>query len=91
MRAVHGPERVLHEEIVVVGKLFGEGGIVLRLPGIEPRVLEHPEPLVGEQLPEPELHRSYGEGWIRPLWPPEVRADRHLPGVPRQDELQRRQ
>ena len=44
------PKASLHEEVAVVGELARELGVVLRLARVEAGVLEHVDPLVGQQL-----------------------------------------
>ena len=46
VRAVRRAEGVVDEEVAALGELAGELGIVLRLAGMEARVLEHLDPLV---------------------------------------------
>jgi len=48
--SVNRPERVLDEQVATVGELVCERRIVLRLAGVEARVLEDLDPLVGQEL-----------------------------------------
>jgi hypothetical protein len=49
---MHRAEGVLHEEIVGVGEVSCECRIVLRLPGIEARVLEDSQAVVRQKRPQ---------------------------------------
>src|SRR5205085_4913018 len=81
---------VLDEEILPLGELAREGGIVRRLARIEARVLEHGERAVVE-LAQPRLDGPHREGRILPLGPAEVRADGDALGPALAEELERRQ
>ena len=61
MGSVNGSERILHEELVVVGELPGKRGIVLRLARVEPCVLEHANAIVGKKLAQPVGDRADGQ------------------------------
>src|SRR2546421_3009311 len=91
VRAMNGAERVLDEEVVRVRELARERWIVLRLAGIEPSVLEHLEAIVAHCAGQRFAYRLDRERRIRALWPAEVRADRHHPGVVLEQPLKRRQ
>ena len=89
MRAVHGAERVLDEQVAVVGELARELGIVFRLARVEAGVLEHAD--FGHARPKlllDGLHRVRGIG---PLRPAEMGADCHLGGFVLEQVLQRRE
>ena len=49
VRAVSRAERIVDEEVAALRELAGELGVVLRLAGVETGVLEHLDPLVGEE------------------------------------------
>ena len=89
--AVRGAERVVDEDVHPVGEPSRRLGIVLRLAGVEAGVLEHGETLVRDQLAQALGNRRDREGRIGALRPPEVRADRHVRGVPLEEKLERRQ
>ena len=57
VRAVGRAEGVVHVEVVAIGELAREALVVLRLAGVEARVLEHLQPLVGHELAQPPLDR----------------------------------
>ncbi len=83
VRAMRRAERVVHVEIAAVGELLRERRVVLRLAGVEARVLEHTQPLVREQLAQRGLdgrHRVLRAILLR-LRPTEVRAHAHLGGL----------
>ena len=77
VRAVGRAERVVDVEIVAVGELARVPLVVLRLTGVEARVLEHAQPVVRDELAQAALDRS--DRVLLPvllgLRPPEVRAD----------------
>ena len=91
VRAMNRAEGVLDEQLVVVCQPPRELGVVGRLARVEARVLEHVEPLVGQQLPQPPGDGRHREGGVGPLRPAEVRADRDLLRVVLEQVLERRQ
>ncbi len=78
VRAVRGPEGVVHVEVAVRGQLARELGVVLRLAGVEASVLENPDPLVGQELPKSLVGGLEREGRILALRPAEVGAEHEL-------------
>ena len=84
---VRRAERVVDVEIAAVGELTGEARVVLRLAGIEARVLEHRDPVVWEELAEPLPHR-FDRVRLRPA---QMGADPNLARVLLQQQLQGRQ
>ena len=72
---MRGAERVEDEQITSFGELPRRLGIVLRLAGIEARVLEDPEAIVGEQLTQARRDRGDLEFGVRAFGTPEMRAD----------------
>ena len=91
VRTVNRAERVLNEQVAVVRELARERGIVLRLARIEAGVLEHLDPIVGQQLAQPRAHGLDRKRGIGPLRAAEVRADADARGVLLEQQLQRRQ
>ena len=91
VRPVHRPERVLDEDVVAVGELLREPRVVLRLARVEARVLEHVKTLVGQELLQAFCNGAQRECGVVSLGPSEMRANRHLPGIPLEEQLQRRQ
>ncbi len=80
VRAVRRAEGVVHVQVAAVGELTGVPLVVLRLARVEAGVLEHAEPLVGEQLAQQRLDggdRVPGAVLVG-LRAAEVRADPHL-------------
>ena len=85
------PERVLDEQGAFVGELASERRVVLRLAGVETCVLEHGDPVVGQQLAQARSHGLDREGRIRPLGTAEMRADPDGRCFPLEQQPQRRQ
>src|SRR5207248_803844 len=79
------------EEVVRVGELAREPGIVLRLARVEAGVLEDGQPVVGDRRTERLTHGLDREGWIRALRPAEMRADGDGVGIAVEQPPQRRQ
>jgi hypothetical protein len=78
MRAVRRAERVVDVELVAVGQGARIPLVVIGLTGVETGVLEHAQPLVGDELPQAALD---GGDRVRPpvllvLRSAEVRAHR---------------
>jgi len=78
VRTMGGAECVVHVQIAAGSERACEGLVVLRLTGVETRVLEHCDSLVGKQLAQPLAHRRDGVLVVRALRAPEVGADAHL-------------
>jgi hypothetical protein len=91
VRAVRRAERIVHEQVEVICKSPGGLSIVLCLARIEARVLEHGDPLVGEELTQPGLDRLHRERGVRPTRPAEMRADDDLGSLTLEQQLERRQ
>ena len=91
VRAVRGPERVVHVQVVSVGEAAGGLRVVLRLSGVEAGVLEHGDPRIREQLAEPVRDRVHRERRIGALRPAEMGADRDLRRVPVEQKAERRE
>ena len=91
MRAVRGAEGVVDEEVAALGQLPREFGVVLRLPGVEARVLEQLDPLVPEQRAQVLAHRLHPVNRVVPRRPPEMGADADAGGVAVEQQLQRRE
>ncbi len=71
-------EGVVHVQVAVVGELAREALVVLRLARVEARVLEHAQPLVGQELAEPSFDGAHRVRGVLPLRPAQVRADDDL-------------
>ena len=86
-------ERVVDVDVAAVGELVREALVVRRLARIEPRVLEHADPLVRQQLAQPRRDRFHrvSRAVLLGLRPAEMRADTHLCRVALEQKLQRRQ
>ncbi len=91
VRPVRRAERVVDEQVEVVGELPREPGVVRRLARVEACVLEHANPLVWQVLVQPSFHRLHRERGVLPLRPAEVRADDDLRGVAFEQEFERGQ
>ena len=91
VRAVRRAERVVDEQVEAVGEPARGFRVVLRLAGIEARVLEHADALVRQELAQPGRDRRDREGRVLAFRPTEVRADDHLGGTPLEQKLERRQ
>ena len=50
VRAMRRAEGVVDVEVAAVGELAGEALVILRLPRVEPRVLEDMDAVVGQEL-----------------------------------------
>src|ERR1700704_4243653 len=91
--AVRRAEGVVHIEVATVCELPRERRIVRRLAGMKPRVLEHVEPVVRQQLEETSLDRSnrvLPAVFLR-FRPTEMRADADLLRLPLEQQRERRQ
>ena len=91
VRPVDRAESVLDEQVTPLGELARELRVVLRLAGVEARVLEDVDPLVRKQLAQPPRHGRHRQGGVRPFRAAQVRADRHLRRVVLEQVLERRQ
>ena len=65
--------------------------VVLRLAGDEARVLEHPDPVVRQELARAVPPRARSRSRVGAFRPAEVRADAHLGCAALEQELERRQ
>ncbi len=83
-------EGVVDVEIHPLGEPARGVGVVLRLAGIEARVLEHAQPVVGDELLEPRRDRRDRERRIVPLRAAEMGADGDLRRVAIEEEPDRR-
>src|SRR5581483_7677998 len=90
VRAVRGAECVVDVDVAAVRELACEARVVLRLPRVEARVLEHAYARVGQELAQPPLDRRHAEGVVDTLRPPEVRAHVDLRRVALEQQLEGR-
>ena len=84
-------EGVVDEEVAALGELARELRVVLRLAGVEARVLEHLDPLVRQERAQPPPDRLDPRRRILALRPAEVRADADAGRAPLEQQLERRQ
>ena len=84
-------EGVVHVQVAVVGELAREALVVLRLPRVEARVLEHAQALVGQELAQPRFDGAHRVRGVLPLRAAQVRADDDLCRVALEQQLKRRQ
>jgi len=92
VRTMCRAERVVDVEVAAVRQLAGVALVVLRLAGIEARVLENVHALVGHELAEARgdgCHRVLRTVLVR-LRAAQVRADCDVGGAPRQQQLEGR-
>src|SRR5256885_13155750 len=93
VRAVRRAERVVDVQVAALRELAREALVVLRLPWVEARVLEHVDALVRQELSQP--RRDGRQRVLRTillrLRPAEVRADAQLGRAALEQKLEGRQ
>ena len=91
VRTVRRSEGVVDVEIHAVCELSRERRVVGRLTGIEARVLEHTDPIVGQQLAQARLDGGHTEIGIGAFRSAEMRTDRDAGRTPVEQQPKRRQ